>query len=133
MTDATQLTAAILLITVPTIALGGNFMLRVLSGGVPTTAQQRSFFRAGHAHAGVLVTLSLVALLYIDGAGITGIPAGVATTAIVVSPILIPAGFFLSMIGSGRTEPNGLKVLIHLGAISLGAGTLTQGGALLGA
>lgn len=131
MTEATQLTAAILLITVPAIAFGGTFMLRVLSGGVATTAQQRSFFRAGHAHAGVLVTLSLVALLYIDGADITGIPASVASTAITASPILIPAGFFFSMIGAGRTEPNGFKALIYLGAVSLGIGTLTLGVALL--
>lgn len=34
------------------------------SGAVEVTEFQQNFSRAGHAHAGVLVTLSLVALVY---------------------------------------------------------------------
>ena|SRR5690625_5016468 len=131
MDDSTLLAAGILLVTVPTIALGGAFLLWVASGGVPATEQQRAYFRAGHAHAGVLVMLSLVALLYIDAAPVTGAPAVVATFCIPASPILLPAGFFLSMIGAERTEPNRLFFLIPLGAVSLAVGTLTLGIALL--
>jgi hypothetical protein len=65
MTDATKLIAGLLLITVPTIEFGGTFLLSVLSGKHPELTEfQRSMFRAGHAHAGVLVILALVALVF---------------------------------------------------------------------
>ena len=73
MTDATKLIAGLLLITVPTIEFGGTFLLSVLSGKHPELTEfQRSMFRAGHAHAGVLVILALVALVLTDQAGLTG-------------------------------------------------------------
>jgi hypothetical protein len=62
MSKATKLISGILLIIVPTIEFGGTFLLRILSGKEPQfTEFQRSMFRAGHAHAGVLVILALVA------------------------------------------------------------------------
>ena len=59
----TRSTAGVLLLTILFIEYGGWFMLRVVRGRQPTTAFQKAFFRAGHAHAGVLVTLALVCLL----------------------------------------------------------------------
>src|SRR5690606_20648789 len=58
-------TGGIVLLTVVAIAYGGTFLLRVVRGSVPTNDLQKSFFRAGHAHAGVLVILGLVAGLYV--------------------------------------------------------------------
>ena len=55
-------TGVVLLIIV-TIAYGGTFLLKVGSGGVPANDFQKNFFRAGHAHAGVLVILGLVVRL----------------------------------------------------------------------
>ena len=52
-------TAGVLLLTLVAVESGGWFMLRVLRGQRPATEFQKAFFRAGHAHAGVLVTLSL--------------------------------------------------------------------------
>ena len=54
--------SGILLLTVITIAYGGTFVLSVTRGNVPANDLQKSFFRAGHAHAGVLVILGLLAL-----------------------------------------------------------------------
>jgi hypothetical protein len=66
-TDATKLMAGLLLITVTTIENGGTFLLGLLSGKQREfTDFQRSMFRAGHAHAGVLMILALVSLLFID-------------------------------------------------------------------
>lgn len=131
MNEPTILVAGILLVSVPTIALGGIFLVRCASGAVPVTETQRAWFRAGHAHAGVLVILSLVALVYIDLAPVHGLPALVATICIPAAPILLPAGFFLSMLGAGRTRPNRLFVLVPLGATALAVGTITLGIALL--
>ena len=61
MTNEAKLIAGITLITVPTIQYGGYFLLRSLmdpGSGYMTNALRQNFFRAGHAHAGVLVILS---------------------------------------------------------------------------
>jgi len=50
----------VLLLTIVAIEYGGWFMLRVVRGRQPATPFQQAFFRAGHAHAGVLVILALV-------------------------------------------------------------------------
>jgi hypothetical protein len=72
MTDATKLIAGLLLISVPTIQFGGTFLLSILSGKhSEVTEFQRSMFRAGHAHAGVLVILSLVAQVFTDEADLS--------------------------------------------------------------
>ena len=131
LTDANRITAAVLLISVPTIAFGGTFLLRIARGTEPATDMQRSFFRAGHAHAGVLVLFALVALLYIDAAGVHGMPARLARTLIPAAPILIPAGFFLSMAGRGRTTPNRLILLVYAGALSLAVGVVVLGIAVI--
>ena len=84
LSDATRSTAGVLLITIVLVESGGLFMLRVVRGAQRATGLQRSFFRAGHAHAGVLVTLALVVQLYVDGAGLDGPLATVARSGIVV-------------------------------------------------
>ena len=66
MTDATKPIGGLLLIAVTTIEFGGTFLLSILlraniSG---LTEFQRSKFRVGHTHAGVLVILALVALAF---------------------------------------------------------------------
>ncbi len=58
MTNATKLIAGLLLIAVTTIEYGGTFLLSMLTGKYAGfTEFQRSMFRAGHAHAGVLTIL----------------------------------------------------------------------------
>src|SRR5215207_6576976 len=91
-------TAGVLLLTLVAVEYGGWFMLRVARGQKPATEFQKAFFRAGHAHAGVLVTLSLVAQLLIGAAGSSGV-AATLTNGIWVAAILMPAGFFLSAAG----------------------------------
>lgn len=129
--DATS-TAGILLLSVLAVAWGGSFLLRIVRGGVPATDLQRRLFRAGHAHAGVLVTLGLVTVLLTDAAGLTGPAATVARSGVPVAAILMSAGFFLAAAGRQRTSPrrSGLVVLA-LGALCLTAGVATLGIGLL--
>ena len=63
LTDAARVTAGVVALTVVAIESGGAFLLRVATGKEQATDFQKSFYRAGHAHAGVLVTLGLVCLL----------------------------------------------------------------------
>ena len=131
--DATRATAGVLLITIDAVESGGLFMLRVVGRRIPATPFQTAFFRAGHAHAGVLVTLALASQLFVDVAALGGIVGSLARSGIALAAILMPAGFFLSAWGDGATRPNRFIVLVYLGAAALAAGALSLGlGLLLG-
>ena len=65
---ATLNTAGILLIAIVAVEWGGYYMLTLVQGRRTATPFQITFSRAGHAHAGVLIILSLVAQLYVDAA-----------------------------------------------------------------
>jgi hypothetical protein len=125
LTEGVRITAGIVLLSVVGIESGGAFMLRVVTGKVPTTDFQKSFFRAGHAHAGVLVTLGLVCLVLSEATGLHGFPRWLAGTGVLISAILLPGGFFFSAIGNGRTSPNRWVVLFPIGGLVLAAGVVT--------
>src|SRR5262245_66144881 len=72
LSDPSRVIAGVVFITVPTIEFGGYYLTRVVRGQVPLTEFQKSFARAGHAHAGVLVILGLVGLLVVDAAAMSG-------------------------------------------------------------
>lgn len=130
LSEDTLRTAGILFLTIVAVQFGGAFLLRVATGKEAATDFQTSFYRAGHAHAGVLVILSLIVQIYMDAVD-ASLAEGIARRAIPVAAVLMPAGFFLSAIGSRRTEPNKLIVLVFLGATSLACGVLAAGVALL--
>lgn len=129
LSDATQLMLGITLITVPTIAYGGYFLLtQLIKPTIIRTSKQAAYFRAGHAHAGVLVILSLIGQLLVENAVAPALQWPVRI-ALVAAPILISAGFF----GAGATiraegdQPGRLVVLIYAGALSLTAAMLALG------
>ena len=76
-----RLVAGLTLLTVPTIMYGGITLLGILTkgtaglapGGLTLDETQWALFRAGHAHAGVWVVLSLVIQVLLDAATL---PAG---------------------------------------------------------
>ncbi|MFI2485758.1 hypothetical protein ACH47X_02555 [Promicromonospora kroppenstedtii] len=131
LSDPARITAGIVLLTVVGIESGGFFLLKVFGGRLATTDLQKSFFRAGHAHAGVLVILGLLCLLLTEATDLTGFLRWLAATGVLVAAILMPAGFFLSAIGTGRTTPNRAVALLPAGAVVLGAGVVTLAGGLL--
>ncbi len=130
--DATM-TAGILMLSIVAVEYGGTFVLKVVRGAHPMTPFQQAFARAGHAHAGVLVTLSLVVQILADAAAMTGVSGTLGRTAIPLAAILFPAGFFLSSAGRGATRPNRFIWLLYAGAVSLAAGALALGIGLLNA
>lgn len=129
--EDTVRTAGVLLVAIAAVEYGGLFMLGIHRGKQEFTDFQKASFRAGHAHAGVLVILSLVALLYFDTLDLTGALGVAGRSAIPLAAILMPAGFFFSAMGQGRARPNRFLVLVYLGALSLGVGAVTLGVALL--
>ncbi len=124
-------TAGVLLLTLVAVEYGGWFMLRILRGRQPATLFQQAFFRAGHAHAGVLVILALVGQILVDATSLFGPPVDLARDGIWTAAILMPAGLFLSAAGKGITTPNRFIVLLYLGVASLAIGVVSLGIGLL--
>jgi hypothetical protein len=132
MTDATKLIAGLLLISVTTIEFGGIFLLSILAGKHSEfTEFQRSMFRAGHAHAGVLVILALAALIFTDQAGFSAPVGWMVRIGFAAAPILVSGGFFGAAIGTGRTRPGALIFLLWIGVFALGGSLLMLGTCLI--
>jgi hypothetical protein len=134
MTREARIMAGLILITVPTIQYGGYFLLTSLrdrSSHYMDNALRQNFFRAGHAHAGVFVILSLVCQILADAATLPPSLLWLARLGVPIAAILLPMGFFLSMTSPMATEPNGFISLIYVGAAALAASVLTLGIGLL--
>src|SRR5688572_5723490 len=127
LSDPSRIIAGAILLTIVTIQFGGWFMTKIVRGDVPMTDFQKSFARAGHGHAGVLVILSLVGLLYVDSTSLSGFFLWLGRLGIPVAAILMSAGFFASSAGKNVTKPNQFIWVLWLGALSLAAGVITLG------
>jgi hypothetical protein len=131
LSHASRTTAGVLLLAIVTIEYGGVHVLRIVRGRQPATGFQEKFARAGHAHAGVLVTLALVGQILVDATTLTGLAETLAREAIPAAAILIPAGFFLSSAGRDVTEPNRFILALYAGVASLAMGVVALGLGLL--
>jgi hypothetical protein len=110
MTRDARLLSGIILITVPTIQYGGYFLLTSLvnkTSGYMDNPLRQNFFRAGHAHAGVIVILSLVCQILADAAVLPSPLIWLVRIGVPLSAILISMGFFFSMLSATATQPNG--------------------------
>ena len=92
---------------------------------------RQNLFRAGHAHAGVIVILSLVCQILADAAVLPDWLTWCVRIAIPLAAILIPAGFFFSVLPPNASEAGPAVNLIYLGALSLALGVMTLGIGLL--
>ena len=122
-----------LLVTMPAVVFGGVSILTLLIRD-PRYRQnplRQQLWRAGHAHAGVLLILSLVALLYVDQANLSVAWKQVVRSAIPASAIFLPAAYFLSVLSPTATKPNALINLAYVGAVVLAIGLIVLGVGLL--
>jgi len=134
MTREARLMSGIILITVPTIQYGGYFLLTSLmdkSSGYMENPLRQNFFRAGHAHAGVIVILSLVCQMLADAAVLPNPLLWAVRSGIPVSAILISSGCFFSVVTATLKKNNGAVALIYAGAVILALAVVTLGIGLL--
>ena len=134
MSRQSQRLAGILLVVLPTVMYGGLTLLTALTRNLPgynDNPLRHDLWRAGHAHAGVYLVLSLVMLRYVDEARLSPFWKWIARSGAPLAAILIPAAFFLSVASPAATQPNGLINLAYLGAVSLAAGVVTLGVGLI--
>lgn len=132
MSPATRVMLGIILLTVPTVIYGGLTVLGIVTSGeaglhpgLALTPLQQTLFRAMHAHAGVLVILSLLVQILADHATL---PPGLTWAARVAAPaaaLLVPGGF------AGLAFSRSLRVLLYAGAALLGFATVTTAIGLL--
>jgi hypothetical protein len=134
MTREARMMSGIILITVPTIQYGGYFLLTSLmnkGSGYMENPLRQNFFRAGHAHAGVIVILSLVCQMLADGAVLPDPLLWFVRIGVPLAAILISSGFFFSVLPPTATQAGGAVALIYLGAVVLAFSVVTLGVGLL--
>jgi uncharacterized membrane protein YeiB len=133
MSPASLRSAGILLILLPTVVFGGVSILTLLIRD-PRYRQnplRQQLWRAGHAHAGIMLILSLIALIYVDQTTLTETWRNIVRMAIPAAAIFLPAAFFLSVLSPTAAKPNILINLAYVGAISLTFGLIVLGVGLL--
>jgi len=116
------------LILIPTIVYGGLTILSLITAGQFGTlgpgnlsASQVAFWRAGHAHAGVLTLLALFIQIAADYAALPPILAWAVRSGAIAASILVSGGFFaMAYLRSAR-------FILYTGAILAAATTLTVG------
>ena len=134
MTRDARMMSGIILITVPTIQYGGYFLLTSLmnkSSGYMDNPLRQNFFRAGHAHAGVIVILSLVCQILADAAALPSALLWSVRIGVPLAAILISSGFFFSVLTPTATEVGRAVSLIYAGAAILAFAVVTLGLGLL--
>ena len=107
------------ILSLVTVEFGGWALLGFLTGREGPSDWQRSFFRAGHAHAGVLLVLSLVYLLYLPRADFSNALEWLAG-------VLAQSGGFFLHLGLGQPDtPSAGTRLTRAGAILIAAALVT--------
>lgn len=130
MTRESKKTSGFILLTVPSIIYGGYFLLTILGGqqdSLELTNFQKSMFRAGHAHAGVLVILALVAQIFTDYSSLSLGWKWITRISFPIAAIAISLGFFSAAIGKQINEPTDLIVILYAGMAILIMGLLSLG------
>jgi hypothetical protein len=106
-------------IGLPTVMYGGFSLLRLLTRDNALTPFQLTWFRAGHAHAGVLILMSL---LYYSFLGTTSLPSWLkqaACATLLVGILAQSGGFFIHMIVGQPNRPSIGNTVTALGALLL--------------
>jgi hypothetical protein len=125
----TRLQAGILLVSLPTVVYGGTAIMEMLINDPAYTANplRQALWRAGHGHAGMLLTLALVALLYVDGANLSERWKQFVRVSVPLSVLFFPLAFFLSVLSPTATKPNGMIYFAYVGSTLLFSGLLVLG------
>jgi hypothetical protein len=123
--EPTHLLPIIVLFSLVTVEYGGWALLSFITGHGSLGAFREQFFRAGHAHAGVLLVLSLVYFVYLDR---TEFSTGVQWLAgmVLLTGVLAQSGGFFLHLGLGREGSRSAgTVLTRIGAALLGVALVT--------
>lgn len=106
-------------VALPTVMFGGYSLLRLLNRGDGLTPFQVGCFRAGHAHAGVLLLMSLLYYTFLGQTALAS-PVKHAACAVLFAGILAQSGgFFLHMLLGGPDRASAGTSVTIAGAVLL--------------
>lgn len=121
MSTADRVLTVITLVSIPTVMFGGYSLLR-LRGANRLTEFQATFFRAGHAHAGVLLVMTLASLSVAARFGLSETLTWTVGLLLLVGTLAQSGGMFIHM-GVGRPGRwSWGNTVSSLGALLLAAG-----------
>src|SRR5215510_3925653 len=117
MTEPTKLFAVVSWILLPLVMLGGYSILRrKRHDDAWLTPFRETYFRAGHAHAGVLLALSLIYYIYLAQTTFSDSTKIIACVLYLLGVLAQSGGFFVTMLfGKPGTSSPGFVVTV-LGA-----------------
>ena len=126
---------AFTLFAIVTVEFGGWSLLGMLTSQGTISEFEEQFFRAGHAHAGVLLTLALVYFVLMDRTDFDARRRRLLGLTLLTGILLQSGGFFLHMLvgeeggsSSGTLITRIGAVLLAVALIGLGVGILRSGG-----
>ena len=117
--DPTKLYPIVAVLSLVTVEYGGWALLSFISTRREQLSEfQTTFFRAGHAHAGVLLVLSLLYFLYLDSRTDFAESTQWIAGAILLAGVLAQSGgFFLHMAVGGANSASTGTQLTRTGAL----------------
>ena len=128
MSSDARLMCGLALVLIPTIVYGGLTVLNVVTNGMLGTPGPRklsesqiTFYRAGHAHAGVLTLLALFVQLAVDSASLPPFLVWPIRAGAIAAAILVSGGFF------AVAHVRSLRFLLYAGAVLVAIVTLITG------
>lgn len=118
--DPIRLFSIISWILLPTVMFGGYSLLTLMGrGNIWLTPFREKYFRAGHAHAGVLLVLSLVYYTYLAQTTFSGGLRVIACIALLIGILAQSGGFFLHMLVGKQGRLSVGNMVTILGAVLL--------------
>ena len=119
--EPTTLLPVISLLLLVSVEYGGWALLGFLTGRGQLGEFREQFFRAGHAHAGVLLVLSLVYFLYLDRTGYSTRVQWLAGLLLLLGIMAQSGGFFLHL-ARGQKDRSSLGTIVtRTGALFIAA------------
>lgn len=125
MSQPVQLFAVIVLVSLPTVMFGGFALLRLLLKTDKLSEFQRTYFRAGHAHAGVLLVMTLAALSFLDRADFGSAARWAVCVLLAIGVIAQSGGMFLHLVIGQPGRWSIGNTVTTAGGVALAAGLLT--------
>jgi len=106
-------------IALPTVMYGGYSLLQLLNRSNALTPFQATWFRAGHAHAGVLLVMSLLYYMFLDKTSLPVALKHAACAVLFVGILAQSGGFFIHMIVGQPNQASVGNTVTVIGAVLL--------------
>ena len=123
--EPTKVLPIISLASLVTVEYGGWALLSFLTAREGLTDPQKQFFRAGHAHAGVLLVLSLVFFVYLARTDFGDGTQWVVGLVLLAGILAQSGGFFLRLARGAPAQPSAGTRVTRAGALLIAIALVT--------